>query len=193
MSDDYYSYRPRVALDKPVALVGFPGARVVTTARVAAMITGLETVLLPHQVAHRAGRHPEALLLAGENVTLHSAELELLERAGRKRHAPLLALGATTLDDPENLAWVRRTCRIVHLHQTLREAVQAIAAEREEDPRKHAHLALHGGYGEEELASIYGLRTGLFERIADLTVPVASRSPLEVGRSLPDALGWVTS
>lgn len=188
--DDYYSYRPRVQLDRPIALTGFPGCRPMQTARVVAMLTGLETIMLPHQVTHTLNRHPEAVLLKGELDVLGAAELALLVKAGKKRRAPVIALGPTTLEDPGCRSWLKEHCRIVHLRQTLREAVKTIAEETASDPRKHQHLRTHGGFDEESLASIYGLRTGLFERVADLQVDVAARPALDVGRSLPDVLGW---
>lgn len=188
--DDYYSYRPRVHLDRPLAITGFPGCRPMQTARVVAMLTGLETVMLPHQVTHALNRHPEAVLLKGERAVLGSAELDLLHRAGKKRRPPVVALGPTTLEDPACRAWLRDNCRIVHLRQTLREAVASIADEIASDARKHQHLREHGGFDEESLAAIYGLRTGLFERVADVQVDVGGRPALDVGRALPELLGW---
>jgi shikimate kinase len=189
--DDYYSYRPRVKLDAPVALVGFPGCRPLQTARVAAMLTGLETVMLPHQVTHHLDRHPEALLLKGQLDVLGAAELHLLQRTEKKRRHPILALGPTTLEDPACRAWITERCTVVHLRQTLREAVAAIEEEIAADARKHQHLRTYGGFDEESLASIYSLRTGLFERLADVEVAVQGRTALDVGRELPDVLGWV--
>lgn len=191
--DDYYSYRPRVKLERPVALVGFAGCRPMQTARVAAMLTGLETVMLPHQVTHYLSRHPEALMLQGEEELLHDAELELLEKAGRKRSPPLIALGWTTLQDPRCAGWMVQHALVVHLRQTLQEAVRSIEEERSTDPRKHQHLQLAGGWDEVSLAPLYTTATARFERLAQVEIQVAGRAPLEVGRTIPELLGWEVS
>lgn len=188
-TDDYYSYAPRVRLERPVALVGFPGAEAAQTARVATMLTGLGVVLLPHQVTHRVGTHHEGLLLAGRHDEVHAAERELLERAGRMRSPPVIALGPTTLDDDICRDWVRRSCRLVHLRQTLPEAVARISAQRKDDSRKHAHL-VGRGVTEEGLASLFALRTGLYERLAQDEIAVGNRTPLDLGRALIAQLGW---
>ena len=192
-NDDYYSYRPRVKLDRAVALAGFPGCRPLQTARVAAMITGLETVMLPHQVAHALDQHPESMLLSGAQDALGDAELALLRRTESKRRPPIIALGPTTLEDPGCRAWIRANALLVHLRQPLPDAVARIREEAEQDPRKHKHLTVHGGYDETSLAPIYSLRTGLLQREAEIEIDISGRSPLEVGRSLPEALGWVVA
>ena len=188
--DDYYSYRPRVKLDRPVVIVGFAGCRPMQTARVAAMLTGLETVMLPHQVTHHLTRHPEALLLQGEHELLHDAELLLLTKAAQKRSPPLIAMGFTTLQDPRCAGWVAQHALLVHLRQTLEEAVRSIAAERATDPRKHQHLQLAGGWDEVALAPLHATSTARFDRMAGVRIDVAGRAPLEVGRTIPEVLGW---
>lgn len=188
-SHDYYSYAPRVRLDHPVALVGFPGCQPLQTVRVATMLTGLGSVLLPHQVTHRMGRHIEGLLAEGRQQEVHEAELDLLRRAGAQRSPPVIALGPTTLDDAACRDWVRQNCRLVHLRQSLREAVHAIESQRADDPRKHAHL-LSIGIDEASLASLFGLRSGLYEQLAQHEVWIRGRPPLDVGRELPTLLGW---
>ncbi|MCB9678972.1 MAG: hypothetical protein H6737_27975 [Alphaproteobacteria bacterium] len=187
---DYYSYKPLVQPERPVALVGFPGCRPLQTARVVGMITGLQAVLLPRLVGHHVERTVEGLILEGETETLHGAELHLLERALRGDARPVVALGPTSLEDPEVRALVVERCQIVHLAQTLTEAVLAIDAEMKEDVRKHRHLDAYAPIGAATLRPLFDRRTALFRELADLEVQVAGRGPLVVGRKIPDALGW---
>ncbi len=190
---DYYSYKPLVALERPVALVGFPGCRPLQTARVASMITGCPLTLLPRAVGHHLGKTVEGLVLDGEHASLHGAEAALLEKALGGRSNPLVALGPTTLDDPELRDWIAERCQIVHLSQTLTEAVNSIHAEMAEDRRKHRHLDAYAPIGAPTLRPLFDRRTALFRELAEVDIPVAGRPPLTVGRALPDDLGWAVA
>ncbi|MEZ4318415.1 MAG: hypothetical protein R3F61_12965 [Myxococcota bacterium] len=190
---DYYSYKPLVTLDRPVALVGFPGCRPLQTARVASMITGVPLLLLPHKVGHHLGRTVEGLLLDGAHESLHGAEQLFLERALAERTRPLVALGPTTLEDPVLRAWIREHFQIVHLAQSLTEAVNAIEAEMKEDVRKHRHLDAYAPIGAATLRPLFDRRTALFREVAEVEVDVKGRAPLTVGRELPEKLGWEIS
>jgi shikimate kinase len=187
---DYYSYKPLVKLERPVALVGFPGCRPMLTTRAAAMITGLQTLLLPRSVGHHLGRTVEGLLLDGETASLHGAEQLMLEKALAGRSNPIIALGPTTLEDPQLREWIVERCQIVHLAQTLTEAVLSIEAEMKEDVRKHRHLDVYAPIGAATLRPVFDRRTALFREVAEVEIQVAGRGPLSVGRQIPEALGW---
>ena len=190
---DYYSYKPLVKLDRAVALVGFPGCRPLQTARVASMVTGCPLCLLPRAVGHHLGKTVEGLILDGEHASLHGAESLILEKALGGRSKPLIALGPTTLEDPELRDWIVERCQIVHLSQTLTEAVNTIHEEMREDRRKHRHLDAYAPIGAPTLRPLFDRRSALFRKLADLEVDVAARAPLTVGRALPDALGWAVT
>lgn len=188
--DDYYSYRPRRRLDAPVALVGFPGSNPIQTARVATMLTGLKCVLLPRLVTHHMGRHVEGVLIDGNHEELHRTELLLLQRAlAESRSPPVIALGPTTLEDPACRAFCVEHTTIVHLAIELPAAVRNLLAEMKADRRKHQHLR-DIGFDEASLASIHGLRTGLYDRLATHRIDVGDRAPLQVGQDLPERLEW---
>lgn len=186
---DYYSYKPLVTLDRPVALVGLPGCNAMQTARVATMITGLGTLLLPRAVAHRLSMDVEGLLIQNRDDELHATERELLQRAMDERTPKVIALGPTTTDDPGCLALLERT-RIVHLVQTIPEALHNLQNDMVEDPRKHQHLKRYGAISEANLRTLFLQRTRAYSALADVDVPLDGRRPLAVGRSLPALLGW---
>lgn len=191
--NDYYSYKPLVKLERAVALTGFPGCRPLQTARVASMITGVSALLLSRKVSHHLGKTVEGLIRDGETASLHGAEKMLLERGVGGRSQPIIALGPTTLDDPELRDWVVKHCDIVYLEQTLTEAVGAIEVQMREDRRKHRHLDVFAPLGAPTLRPEFDRRTALFEAVAHRTIAVAGRGPLAVGRQIPDALGWVVA
>lgn len=188
-ADDYYSYKPLVRLERPVALVGLPGSNPMQTARVATMITGLGVMLLPRAVAHRLGMDVEGLLLKKRDPELHATELELIERTLAKRSPQVLALGPTTLDDPQCRSALADV-QVVHLEQTVPEAMDNLQREMVEDPRKHQHLKLYGAISESNLRPHFLRRTRELRSLAEVSVPLQGRLPLTVGRELPELLGW---
>lgn len=189
-ADDYYSYKPLVRLERPVALVGLPGCHAMQTARVAAMITGLEVRMLPRSVAHMVGMDPEGLILQGRDGELHDAELEIVKEALNKRSPPLLALGPTTLESPAVQQLLLEKTHIVHLALTVPEAFDALQDDMVEDPRKHQHLRKHGPISQSNLKLLFHQRLRLFSAMAKTEVQVGGRPPLKVGRELPGVLGW---
>lgn len=184
---DYYSYKPLVRLDRPVAIVGLPGSNPVQTTRVVTMLTGLEAVLLPRRVAHAVGMDPEGLLLGHRDDELHAAELVEIERALAKRSPPVIALGPQTLQDPACAAALRKVM-LVHLRQTVSEALDAIQRDMATDPRKHQHLNRYGPISEANLGSMFRERTERYSKLAEIEVVTLGRGPLSVGRELPDLI-----
>lgn len=186
---DYYAYAPLVTLERPVALAGLPGSNPMQTARVATMVTGLQATLLPNEVAHRLGMEVEGLLVLERDDELHAAELELIERALAERSPRVLALGPTTLDDPRCRAALREV-QLVHLEQTIPEAMDNLQRDMVEDPRRHQHLKRYGAISESNLRPLFLKRTRQLQDVAEISMRLAGRRPLSVGRALPELLGW---
>lgn len=112
---DYYSYKPLIIPDRPIALVGPRDVRVDRIARLASILTGLPLFLLERGIEHRMGKELRRVILEDGADTLRDAELALLPRPLSQRTPPILALGPTTLLDAEVRAMVCGRATVVWL------------------------------------------------------------------------------
>lgn len=96
---DYYSYRPLVIPEKPIALAGPLAAKINRTARLVSILTGLPLFLLDRAVEHRLGKDLRRVLLEDGETARRDAEAALLDRPLAQRTPPVIALGSTTLLD----------------------------------------------------------------------------------------------
>lgn len=117
MSDpiDYYSYRPLVVPDKPLALAGAAAARINRTARIVSILTGLPLFLLDRAVEHRLGKDLRRVLLEDGEAARRDAEAALLGRPLGQRTPPVIALGSTTLLDEELRRLVLERATVIYV------------------------------------------------------------------------------
>jgi len=98
-SIDYYSYKPLVIPERPIALAGPTAARINKTARLVSILTGLPLFLLDRGVEHQIGKDLRRVILEDGEDARRDTEAKLLERPLTQRTPPVIALGATTLLD----------------------------------------------------------------------------------------------
>ncbi len=112
---DYYSYKPLIVPDKPVALVAPRPVHVDRVARLASILTGLPLFLLDRAVEHRVGKDLKRVMLEDGEAVLRQAERDLLPRPLSQRTPPILSLRATTLLDAEVRSLVCGAATVVYL------------------------------------------------------------------------------
>ncbi len=185
---DYYSYQPLVVPEQPIVLTGFVGARVAQTARVASILTGLPLFLLDRAVEHRSGCSLPRLIASAGPRGRHTAEAAVLARPLSEATPPVVALGDTTLLDA-GLRWTLRSCRVVHLRQTLDEAVDRLTSDLSAAPASHWHVLAGTVPTATSLGPEFERHCAAYSRRADVEVDVAGRHPRRVAQSVLDRLG----
>ncbi|MBX2802078.1 MAG: hypothetical protein KTR31_30635 [Myxococcales bacterium] len=112
---DYYSYRPLVVPERPVAVAGGPGAKVGKVARLMSILTGLPLFLLDRAVEHRFGKDLRRVV-AEDGADVHATvEAELLARPLSQRTPPIIALGERTLLEPRVRTLVVDAATVVYV------------------------------------------------------------------------------
>jgi shikimate kinase len=141
--DGYYGWAPRAALERPLVLTGFLGARVGRVGNVLAGLTGHRHVDLLRAVEHRAGRSVDALVVAEGEAALAGWEAPLLRQALRDSPPPIVSLGHRTLLDPALRAEVAARATLVYVRIDLSVAQRRLT--REVAERVERHFAWLGG------------------------------------------------
>lgn len=136
MSDlDYYSYKALIAPDKPVGLVGLPASGHGQTARMVSIYTGLPLFWLDRAVEHKAGMAIDGVVLKGGDALRHSYEQQLLVPVLERSTAHILALGDTTLRDPDLRALLTERCELVFVRRPQEVLLATMARQFSKDPR----------------------------------------------------------
>ena len=119
MLDPYYSPQPLLILDRPVALVGFFGARLPQIAAVVSATTGVPLGDLERMIEHRTGRSLSRLVFESGIEALHQHEESLLEGLLQESPPPIIALGPATLQHAPSARLIRRKARVIYVRDTL--------------------------------------------------------------------------
>jgi len=99
MSDDYYAPHPRLQLERPLVLVGHPGAGVQAVGRVLAGRTGLAFNDVARAVEARAGRSRARVLVEDGLPALRGREEEALRRALERRPCGVVTVESGPFED----------------------------------------------------------------------------------------------
>jgi len=121
IQDPYYNYAPTVVLSRPVALIGFMGARVPLTGVNLATITGLPFIDLDRQVEHAAGRSLSRLVHERGVEALAGYERRMLGRALAESPPPIIAMGHATLSDPQTREMVMAGAEVFFIERDINE------------------------------------------------------------------------
>ena len=114
---DYYAPHPRFTIERPLVLVGHPGAGVAAIARMVSGRTGLTFNDVPRAVESRAGRSCARILIEDGVETLRTLEAAALDQAVRRRPHGVVAVGSGALENDAvraatksaaHLLWVQR-------------------------------------------------------------------------------------
>lgn len=188
MSDDYYSYRPLLQLDRPLTLVGIPGSEVGRTARAMNLMSGVPFVWLDRQVEHRLGRSVELVQREEGPAPRLIHERAVVDELLARGDKPIVAASDLTFSDP----WLRERLEghtdVVLLHVDVDTALALVERQAKDDARQHWALRQGGA------ASPATVRRALVEaerRVRHLSrvVLVRDRPPLAVAEDLLRSLG----
>ena len=119
MFDPYYSPHPLLILDRPVALVGFFGARVPQVAAAFSATTGVPLGDLERMIEHHTGRSLARYVYESGTDALHRLEASLLKDLLKASPPPIIALGPATLQHAPSAKLLRRHARTIYIKRDL--------------------------------------------------------------------------
>lgn len=183
VDDPYYSPSPLLILDRPLALVGFLGARVPQTAAMFSALTGVPLLDLERMVEHRVGSSLVRFVLTEGLDALHTAEEALLRQQLRLSPPPVLALGPATLQHPASARLIRRHATLVYIQRDMLEMYGNLLDELDDASSRCWMMAGQrpGSVGD-LLPAFAGWRPS-YER-AQHTLNGSSRSPTAIANEL---------
>jgi shikimate kinase len=191
---DYYSYAPLHRLDRPLVLVGLPGADVGKTARAFNLLTGIPFVWVDRQVEHVLGRSVELVHLEEGAGARIAAEADVWARVFAARTPPVVAASDVSLDDPGVRADVAARTTPVLLDVDLDLAVSRIRSAGEADARAHVALRGAGPFDARAVRAALAPHALAIEALCALRpdvqrVPVGDDPPLTVAERVAASLG----
>lgn len=119
MLDSYYSHQPLLVLERPVALIGFFGARLPQIAAAFSATTGVPLGDLERMIEHRTGRSLSRLVYESGVKALHEQEEALLTGLLKDSPPPIIALGPATLQHAPSARMLRRHAQLVYVRYDL--------------------------------------------------------------------------
>lgn len=186
--EGYYDPYPQVALERPVALIGFFGAQVEQVAYQLSARTGVPFLSLDRWMEHRVGQHLGRTYLERGECSTRDLEREALAHALAHRPMGIIALGDGALIDPESVEKVLAGATLVYLQCPLGELYRRIEKQMADRPtRFFPFVTPENTRGPADLEWFFSQRLAGY-RAAPLSVEIAHKHPLTVAGEVAQLL-----
>lgn len=152
MSEGYYEPHARIALGRPLVLLGHPGSGVSAVARVLCGRTGLPLNHVARLVEARAGRSRGQIAVEDGAEGLRGLESEVLREAIARMPAGVVATDSACLLFEADRAWVRSRALLVYLQRPADFLFRRIRSEVAADPGSQPDFVFAIPESVEELA-----------------------------------------
>jgi shikimate kinase len=140
--DDYYSYAPRVTLDRPLALIGFLGAETSKVGHILNAHLGVPVFDVPRQLEHAVGMSSSQLWVERGEPSLRLEESKQIQLALEQTPPPVIVLGEGSLIEPMNRRTVASRCSLVYIRRPLEEAMARVRKQTERTPSSIPQFAI---------------------------------------------------
>ncbi|MEM7253087.1 MAG: shikimate kinase [Pseudomonadota bacterium] len=183
MNSGYYDYHAAVIPERPITLIGLPGARVPMVGATMAALTGLSLRELDHAVEHRAGGTVSSIFLDRGESHFRTLESETLGRLVREKPPGIIVLGDGALLARQNRKLVARQTTLVYLRTTAFALYARLRDELTESPGKFFHLFPAVPDRPSDVQALLRSREPSY-RGADVVQDMADHHPREIARTL---------
>jgi len=154
----YYDNHPSFLPEKPIALIGLPGAEVPRIARAITMTTGLPLVELERWIEHESGKSIPQLVLEDGSSGIQEIQSKLLARALRTKPPAVIALGHRAMERIEDRRLILDESTCFYVRRTIFELFQVLRHEVEEYPARYAEFIMGPPESVQDLKSMYDKR-----------------------------------
>ena len=192
MSEGYYDPHPLLALDRPLVLVGHPGAGIDQVGRMISGRTGLAFNDVERSAESSAGASRSRILLESGLARLRELEAQALARAMRRRPFGIVVMESGGLEYPRTVAWLRECARLVYVRRDDEELLTRIQKQLERAPGSLPEFLMGVPHNAAQLREHLRERE---EKLSEVTVIVEARGEHpariagEILGSLDDLLG----
>ncbi len=115
--DGYYDVHPRIAIDRPLALVGHPGSDVDQVGRILCGRSGLVFSDVERAAESQAGCSRARVVLEQGVQALREIEAEALHRAVRRRPHGVIVLESSLMTLPARREWLLERACLVYVRR----------------------------------------------------------------------------
>jgi shikimate kinase len=178
-----------VTLEKPVALVGFYGARVRRTGYFLSSMTGLPYSDLDRQIEHAASRSLSQVHLEEGEQAWRALERDLIRRNMRERPCRVLCLGEGALLDPEVRQELLEHTTLIYVRRPRAVLLKNIHVGLREHPSRYPLMLHQFPLSTAALEPLLYRREPDYEK-AHLMVDAHTLGPVETARLIASRLGW---
>jgi shikimate kinase len=186
---DYYGHHPVVALERPVALIGFSGAGVHKAGWFLASLTGLPFSDLDRKIEHAASRSLGQVQVEEGEQAWRRLERQLLRQELGATPPRLLCLGEGALLDPALQEQVLAQATVVYVRRPRERLLQGIHEGLREAPSRYPMFLGRFPLTAAALEPLLMLREPGYER-AQLMVDAGSLGAVETAQLIARRLGW---
>lgn len=134
MSQGYYDPHPLMTLDRPLVLIGHPGAGIDQVGRMLAGRTGLAFNDVERSAESSAGSSRSRILLESGLKTLRETEARALARAIRRRPCGVVVMESGLVEDAETFAWLTEQAALVYVRRDEERLLARIRQQLEDAP-----------------------------------------------------------
>jgi shikimate kinase len=185
--EGYYDYHPRIIPERPIAVTGFPGARVPLVGAAISAFTGLPLYELDHVVAHDAGASVPHILLEQGERRLRKLESIALKRVLRAKPPGVIVLGESALLERKNRRMVAKQARLVYVELGIFELYGQLRQEIAKAPGRYYHLFPAAPESPHDLQPLFREREPAY-REAEIIINGSRKHPTKTAQDLIELL-----
>jgi shikimate kinase len=192
MNEGYYDPYPRLALDRPLVLVGHPGSGVDRIGRTIAGRTGLAFNDVERSAESLAGGSRSRVLVEEGIARLREVESAALGKAIRRKPFGVVVMETGLLEDAERRHWLQSRCTVVYVRRSNEILLARIQRQRARAPGSLPEFLVGAPRLVEELRDFLAPREAALGEIG-VVIEAEEGHPMwvagEVLASLEDLLG----
>lgn len=134
--DDYYSYKPRVRLTRPLILTALPGTELTAIVKMVGSYTGVLPLLVDRELSHILGHQPDKFTAEAKHEDRWRMERGLLTKAFSSA-TPVVAFSSYSMVHANALPWLRERGDTVFLREDRTPIVRRVGREVAKDATRH--------------------------------------------------------
>lgn len=134
--DDYYSYKPRVRLERPLVITALPGTELTAIVKMLGSYSGVVPLLVDRELSHLLGHQPGKFTAEENHEQRWSQERGLLSKAF-KANRPVVAFPSFSAVHANALPWLMQRADTVYLRESRSHIIQRVGREVAKDSTRH--------------------------------------------------------
>ena len=191
MLDGYYEPHPRVALDRPLLLVGHPGSGVAQVGRAICGLTGLPFNDVERKAEAQSGASRSKILIEQGLGHLRELEASALRKSLRRRPAGIVVAESALFEDAAMVEWLRERAAAVYLRRPYEVLLRRIQRQLQRGAGSIPEFLVAEPRRIEDLETLYAQREASL-RGFEIVLEVGDEHPIRIASQLLASLDRLT-